>query len=353
MARLGFFCAPGAQGLEPLANRMGNAPFFIGGPDRCGKTMLRAFLVSHSRLSIPAIGSNLWTYFYGQYGDLRRADNFERCLAAMLRYKHVKFLRPDAARIRREFWQGTPSYARLFALFQQHYAERAGKPRWGDQSGLIERYADPIFAAYPDAKILHMVRDPRDRYEASLAKWEQGKARAGGATARWLYSIRLAERNLRRYPRRYLTVRYEMLVSETEATLRRVCDFLEEEFEPTMLTLDGAPGYRAKLLEHVPRTVGAPEPNAAPFLTTAYIGRFRGRVPPGEIAFIQLFAGREMQRLGYALEPIRLTGSDRLRFSLVERQANLARLMAWYGLETLQHNFPGLAGRIPSANKLT
>ena len=42
--------------------------------------------------------------------------------------------------------QGQPTYACLFALFQQHYAERAGKPRWGDQSGLIERYADLIAA---------------------------------------------------------------------------------------------------------------------------------------------------------------------------------------------------------------
>jgi hypothetical protein len=82
---------------------METGPIFIGGPDRCGKTTLRAFLVSHPRISIPAVGSNMWTYFYGQYGDLSQKDNFERCLQAMLQYKHVHLLRPDPERIRREF----------------------------------------------------------------------------------------------------------------------------------------------------------------------------------------------------------------------------------------------------------
>ena len=181
---------------------MDERPIIIGGPDRCGKTLLRALLVSHPNIAIPAVGSNYWTFFYGQFGDLARPENFERCLAAMLRYKHALFLRPDPERIRQEFRQGEPSYGRLFALFHRHYAEREGKPRWGDQTGLIERYADEVLAAYPGAKIVHMIRDPRDRYEASLALWPKGRMRAGGATARWRYSARLAQRNLRRHPQR-------------------------------------------------------------------------------------------------------------------------------------------------------
>jgi hypothetical protein len=109
-------------------------PIFIGGPDRCGKTTLQAFLSSHPNIAIPAVGSNYWTYFYGQYGDLSKPENFKRCLDAMLKYKHALFLKPDADRIRREFWEGEPTYARLFALFHQHYAEREGKPV-GDQTG--------------------------------------------------------------------------------------------------------------------------------------------------------------------------------------------------------------------------
>jgi len=120
-------------------------------------------LASHPHIAMSR-RTNLWPKFYQRYGDLSRTDNFQRCLKAMLQYKHITSLKPDADRINTEFQQGEPTYARLFALFEQHNAERLGKPRWGDQTELIERYTDPIMNAYPSAKFIHMIRDPRDQY---------------------------------------------------------------------------------------------------------------------------------------------------------------------------------------------
>ncbi len=323
-----------------------NGPIFIGGLDRCGKTTLRAFLQSHPRISIPAVGSNMWTYFYNQFGDLGRADNFECCLEAMLRYKHVQFLEPDADRIRREFRQGPPTYARLFALFQQHHAEREGKPRWGDQTGVIERYADPIFAAYPDARMIQMIRDPRDRYAGSLALWPGGKARTGGAAARWLYTTLLAKRNLKKYPGRYLTLRFEDMILSPEQTLRRVCAFLGEAFHPEMLAMPGAPDHRDKLIR---RSHG--DPDRSP-LSPQYIGIYRRQVPIEEIAFIQAAAKHSLERFGYALEPIRLSSRERAQYIFSTWPLNTIRLLAWLGVEFVQHNFPGRFGRKPGPNTI-
>lgn len=320
---------------------MENGPIFIGGPDRCGKTTMRAFLTSHPNIAIPAVGSNMWTYFYGQYGDLADEANFERCLDDMLRYKHVAFLQPDGDRVRHEFLQGQRSYARLFSLFLIHYAEREGKPRWGAQTGLIERYAANIIAAYPGARIIQMVRDPRDRYEASLALWPKGKLRAGGAVARWRYSINLSDENVTRYPGQAMNVRYETLVSEPERTLRQVCDFLGEAYDPAMLTMDGAPNFRRKISGD--RDVPADQ---SP-VTTDYIGRYRGRVPETEIAFIQAHAGREMQAHGYTLDDIHFTTGEKLHFNLVERPASLVKMWGWIAAEKAQHRVPGLLGRTP------
>jgi hypothetical protein len=289
----------------------------------------------------------MWTYFYGQYGDLRVKGNFERCLGAMLRYKHVAYLEPDVERVRREFWQGEPTYARLFALIQRQYAEREGKPRWGDQTGLIERYADPIFAAYPGAKLLHMVRDPRDRYEAARARHARGQGRVGAATARWLYSVGLGERNERRYPERYRVVRYEELVREPEATLRAVCAFLDEPYMPAMLSMAGAPEHREKFSRSAPEVPAGQAP-----LSSAYIGRYRGVVEERELAFMQLHAGRAMRDHGYALEPVRLPARDALRFALLDWPANLTRMLGWRMWEAVQHSFPAQVGRKPGAEAL-
>lgn len=321
-------------------------PIFICGLDRCGKTLLRALLVSHPHIAIPEIGSNYWTFFYKQYGDLRHPKNFERCLAVMQRYTHVTLLEPDFERIRRQFWQGEPTYPRLFALLNQQYAEKMGKPRWGDQSGLIEQYADYIFAAYPDAKMIHMLRDPRDRYEASLAHAPHGKGRVGGATARWLYSLRLARRNLKRYPDRYLIIQYETLVRQPEETLRSICAFLGEEFTPAMLNMEGAPTFREKVQR------GAYGNRSGQLISTEFIGRFRQAIPPNEIKFMQLLAGKEMQAWGYTLEPIHLAPRQNIRFYLRDVPLNLARMFAWLGLQQLHVRFPAWFGIRPPADKL-
>ena len=315
-------------------------PIYIGGLDRSGKTTLRALLASHSNIAIPAVGSNMWTYFYRQFGDLARADNFERCLAAMLRYKHVAFLQPDPDRLRREFAEGAPTYARLFELFLVHFAEREQKPRWGVQTGLIERYADDLFDAHPGVKIVHMLRDPRDRYQASIDKWPKGKGRAGGAAARWRYSTKLAERHARRHADGYLIVRFEDLVAQTEATVREVCSFIGEQFEPAMMRMDGAIKHRALLLD-------GRSPSDASILSDRYIGQFRSSVVTSEIAFIQMHTARRMRNHGYEPDRLGMSVTDKLRFACYDWPNQLVRMAAWQTVESAQQRLPRLVHRRP------
>lgn len=318
-----------------------DGPIYIGGLDRCGKTTMSAYLTSHSRIAIPAVGSNMWTYFYGQYGDLEQPECFEACLDALLRYKHVRFLQPDPARIRAEFEAGPRTYGRLFSLFLVHFAEAAGKPRWGAQTGLIERYADRLFAAYPGLRIIHMIRDPRDRYLASLERWPDGKGRAGGATARWLYSTSLGERHASRHPGHYVIVRFEDLIARTEETLRAVCSFLGEDFEPGMLEMAGAGKHRDRLAE------GSDGHSGGDLLSTDHIGQYRGRIGTGELAFMQLHAGRKMATYGYASDDLDQSVSDRLRFACRDWPSQAARMGAWRTVEALQQRWPAHIHRRP------
>jgi sulfotransferase family protein len=335
--------ASGVASPTPSAQRRSGGPIFIGGLDRSGKTTMRAFLASHPNIAIPAVGSNMETYFYRRYGDLSKPANLDRCLDAMLRYKHVRFLQPDEERIRSEFANGPPTYAHLFSLFLIHHAEREGKPRWGAQSGLIERYADELFEAYPGVKVIHMVRDPRDRYEASLALWPDGRGRAGGATARWRYSTSLAERNIGRYPSGYLIVRFEDLVTEPEHTLRDVCAFLDERFVPAMLAMPGAPKHRDLL------AAGSAAGSAATPVSGAFVGGFHGKVPAEELAFIQLHAGRRMRAFGYTPEPSGMTAADRVRFAILGWPSQFARMAGWRTAEAFHQRLPRLVPRRPAS----
>jgi hypothetical protein len=323
---------------EPVVS---DAPVFIGGLDRSGKTTMAAFLSSHPRIAIPPVGSNMETYFLDRFGDLQHPDNLQRCLANMLRYSHVRALGTDPDELRARFAQGPHTYEHLFSLFLRQYAEHLGKPRWGAQSGLIEAYADRLFRAFPGAKVVHMVRDPRDRYEASRTLWPDGRGEAGGATARWRYSTGLAERNRRRHPSGYLVVRFEDLVWDPERALREVCAFLGESFTPSMLGMDGAPDRRTRLRERAERVGGDR------LLSDAYIGRYRGRLPSTDLAFLQLHAGRRMAAFGYRIDPVDLSPADRARFVLRCWPSQAARMLAWRGIAELRRRMPSRFGPDP------
>ena len=301
---------------------MEQGPIFIAGLEGTGKTLLRKVLSSHPNLALTR-RTYFWVFFYQQFGDLRKAGNFECCLAAMLRHKPIRDLRPDPDRIRREFWQGEPTYPRLFAIVLKHYAQRFGKLRWGEQSQYIEQFCDPIFTAYPDAKMIHMIRDPREHYENTQASSISLKRRAGWAIARWLESVALARRNQSRYPTRYKVVRFEELVRFTEPTLRDVCQFLGEEFTPDLLSMVAAiDSDRREARKSSSRKNGIHKLNL------------------GQVTFIQTYARSEMLAHDYPLRSVPMSPSDRLLFYCFDWPLERALMLAWRGFESVRRKWP-------------
>lgn len=316
---------------ERKEDLMKRGPIFVAGLERSGTSLMYALLASHPNIAMTR-RTNMWTYFYNQYGDLGERENFERCLDKMMVYKRLVKLEPDPERIRREFRQGETTYARLFALLEEHYAEGKGKPRWGDKSLNTERYADPIFAAYPGARILHMIRDPRDRYASVLKRWGERRGRVGAGTAMWLASVELAKQNHVRYPDQYMIVRYETLASRPTETLREICAFIDEEYVPGMETMKGAKKFREQGSNS---SYGDRKPGV---ISTSSIGRFRDVLSPRQIAFIQGQAEAEMVEFDYALEEIELSVRDRAHFLLADLPLNQALLLAWRVRTAIRNN---------------
>jgi hypothetical protein len=297
-------------------------PVFVAGLERSGTSLAFALLASHHNIAMTR-RTNLWTYFYGQYGDLADDANANRCIDMMLRYKRLVVLDVDGDRLRRDFLAGERTYTRLFRLLYQQVADRAGRPRWGDKSLNIERYADQVLGEMPDARIVHMVRDPRDRYASVQARWLSRWGGIGAGTAEWLSSIRYAERNQQRWPNRYLVLRYEDLVTDPEHHVRALCVFLDEPFDPDMLTMDGARDFRDRGANS---SYGSRRPGA---IATDSIGRYRDVLTPGQIAFVERVAAGPMARLGYQPDRQPLVAKAAAHFAVVDLPVESARLLGW------------------------
>jgi Sulfotransferase family len=282
---------------------MSRGPIFIGGLAHSGKTPVRIVLGAHPDLSMTR-RTHLWDRFFGRFGDLAEPRNLERCLDAIVLDHGAARLHPDPDRIRRELLGGPVTYARLFDLLHRHHAERLGKRRWGDQLGGVERYADVIFAGLPSARMIHMIRDPREDAHRLQRRWGV----VGWETARWLASAQLAERNLSRYPGRYRVVRFESLIAEPVETIRALCSFLDERFDAGM--------------ERTVATIGL-RPDAGP------LGD-QGRSSAPAVAFVNRYARTGLRSLAYSTTTETcLSPRDRLSFALLSRPLNRVSMAAW------------------------
>jgi hypothetical protein len=314
-------------------------PVFVAGLERTGTSLMYALLASHPNIAMTR-RTNLWRHFYEQYGDLTDPANLERCLETMRRYKRLVVLDVDWDRVRRDLADGPVTYPRLFWLIEQQVADRMGRPRWGDKSLHTERYADPILEAYPGARILHMIRDPRDRFASSYARWKVRRGGVGAGTAEWLSSARIALAGERTFPGSYRSVRYEALVREPEATMRELCAFIGEDYLPELLALEGAPQ-----LAEGNSSYGAREVKG---ISASSVGKFREVLSPRQVAFMQRACAKEMAVFGYEPEPVALHGGARLGFALRDVPLESAHLLLWRSRES----FRDRAGRPLRASRL-
>src|SRR5262249_51335399 len=110
-----------------------------------------------------------------------------------------------------------------------------GKPRYGEKAtGFVPELVQ-LVDAIPETRLIHLVRDGRD---AALSHVEVGwgPTSVGGAAREWARCVTLLQEiGDRTGPERYLEVRYEALVTEPEAILRSICEFLVLDYDSGML----------------------------------------------------------------------------------------------------------------------
>ena len=261
----------------------------------------------------------------------------------MLRYRHVAALHPDPTRIPAEFAAGPPTYARLFELFHAHHAERAGKARWGVQTGLIERHADAALRGLPGrADHPHGPRPSRPlRGVTHPVARGQGAGRGRDGTLALLHTPRPAAPAPP--PRRLPVVRYEDLVLRTDDTLRRACASSARRTTRRCsgCRSAGTPGARSP---------GSPRPRRRH--PTPAVERVRRPLPrarggPGR-GVHPAACRRSMREYGYGPVPLGWGAGATGRTS--RRGRGRTSRFAWWrgGREAVEQRFPSRAGRRPT-----
>jgi hypothetical protein len=280
------------------------APFVVG-VGRSGTTLLRLMLDAHPEL---AIGPE--TQFVGDLLDLAQdgadADELVTAMAAARTWADFG-LDPEVVRER----AGGGDLAAVLRAFYGLYAEARRKPRWGEKTPGYVRRMEPIGELLPEARFLHLIRDGRDVALSRRARGMGARKPMATTAGLWRKRIEGARAAARTLPGRYLELRYEDLVADPEPALRRVCEHVELDFDPAMLSYHARADERlAELGDLAPVEARAARPGAeraaAHALTTrppsgARVGTWRTEMSPADAEAFEVVAGDLLSDLGYDL----------------------------------------------------
>jgi hypothetical protein len=299
-------------------------PFpFIVGSGRSGTTLLRLMLEQHPDLAIPpesyfpiSMRHRERRYVTPRGFDLGR---FGDDVLGNPRFRDWTLDDDDVrARLSGVHPIDYPeAIRRTFAL----YAERQGKPRYGDKTPWFILRIDELSDMFPEARFVHLVRDGRD-VALSIREMSWGPSRIPALAEFWAKRIRAGRRaGARLGDRRYLELRYEDLVEDPSRELKRVSDFLDLDFRDEMLDYpERAPSAvlprEREQHRHLSRTV------------TKGLRDWRTQMRPADVAVFEAVAGRELAACGYERTVTRPSLAARIRGRAgvgIDRQMRLAK----------------------------
>jgi len=261
---------------------------FIGGLQRSGTSLLRGILGSHPELAIFPRDMAFWSLASkfqkkGLFWFLSQLQREPKIVASNMLFDMGRLLRRIDSKA---------SFVDVVRGFLTFYAEQTSRSLYGHKMPGDERHADEIMADQYTV-FVHMIRDPRDVFISQLSVKFGADVRKH--ILNWRNSADLAIENNKKFGSRYIVVRYEDLVADTERIVRQICVTAGLGFDPVMLEM-----------QHQPLWIGANSAFAdiggwgdgqvSREIKTNAVGRFRDLMTTSTL---EIFRELDMSPFGY------------------------------------------------------
>lgn len=201
----------------------------------------------------------------------------------------------------------SPSPLSVFAAFLEYETHRQGKTRPCEQTPQNTLYVGEILQAFPQARIVHMVRDPRDILLSQKQRWKRpflsDNIPKREAIRYWLnyHPITISKlwqgniHSVQRFAQdsRVREVRFEDLVSDPEEVTAEICRFLDLSYSKELLDV---PQVGSSSTRDRAQISGIDRSKAQNW--------YSGGLRDTEILWCQKFAQTLMEEYGYELQAL-------------------------------------------------
>lgn len=283
---------------------MSDSPIFIVGMPRSGTSLLTNMMAAHPDIAVAYETHylNIWMRLYSHL-DVTKPHERELFIDVFERGGQLSRLGVEKEKLSETLDQMEQvRHQDIFECLLRLHAMHKGKRRFGEKTPSHERYIHTLLEWYPDAKIIHTVRDPRAVVSSMLISPYQTSSPYSDAK-RWSESFA----NMTRYfkdPRVHF-VKFEDLVTDPKPQLEKICSFVEEKFDEQMLNKEhyGFPDPamfpqhnrgQKHLRKHENTVKGSLQPKNAE--------KWKTNLTESQIAIIEAIAKEGMQHWGY--EPV-------------------------------------------------
>jgi len=241
-----------------------HVPQFLVGSERSGTTLLRLMLDHHPQIAFEK-EFDFVVAKVSDTGELPPLDSYLEWIGTVRGADHA---------IRRR-----AGYRELVNDFlRQKQAASGGKPHVG---ATVHRDFHRLRFLWPDARYIHLVRDPRDVARSVVQKGWAGNVYQ--ASEFWIHAERCWDELVSHLPsERVIEIRYEELVRRPEAVLAEICRFVGVAYSGKMLD------YREDAPQYPP-----PDPNL--------VAQWKTKLRPRDVALVELRTQSLMVSRGYAL----------------------------------------------------
>ena len=255
----------------PTAKSGATPPFFIVGAERSGSTLFRLILSAHEKVACHSEFEYVVDWLDPKTGSVS-LDEFRDHLVG-----HRKF--PTLFEVREELTpvpQIDVDQRTVARAFLEQYRREIGRPIIG---ATVHRNFDRVLHIWPEARFIHIYRDPRDVVRSVVQMGWAGTPYHGAFG--WLHAEEVWQSMAKQLdPNRILDVQYEKLVESPAKELTRICKFLGVEYSDAMLNY------------HEHTSYGVLDP--------AMTYKWRSKMSPRDVRLVETLVGDRLTELSYA-----------------------------------------------------
>ena len=320
-------------------------PIFICGHRKAGTTLLINLFDGVEDAVVYPDDSGFFYMYYPYYalGDFNDSQKVERLVdrvarrnlrevidrvkcsekdKEILHRKHMSFLN-RMKKFDKENFSTKDILLHLIKSYKSEFQPDTQPRRWIEKTTSTEIYATEIKKWFPNAKFIHIVRDPRDNWSSLLSGWDDkyvdyipsSNHLMHSMIERGLLGFEMAINNAKIIGKdSYRVIRYEDLVSDPKKHLESLSRFASIK-------------YTKNLLE--PSTFGLSwkgnnfDGKKFNGISHSSVGKWRERIKVEDAALIEYYFSNAMEEFGYQTS-----------FTLKERQRQAIEHYKWYNFSS-------------------